>query len=403
MPKNSPQLPAELLIEVIANISTNQHRSPSRLFHYPTTVDSVTRLRNFTLKQLSLSNETLRSIAQPILFAHIDISGDQKKCLTKAQTLLRMVDTRNGSHEWVKTLYFRWFTYGNWKYAEVDKEADMLAETVSIFFVRLTQVRDVAMFGIELSDEMYNHLYHIPTLRSLCLENVYTKPFTNSSQAVEGLAIEELELGVDSEGSTADTARALTRLAQSPRLHSMKISALTSPIYEALMGDPPRTFAAVTEVSINGGAQLGHAIGLLSACPKAMSFRWGIPGERERLEPLPALPEGLVSLLGKVTGPLDVVRMFAPGRPVETIVVLEVDIGCYQWSREALIPLTFGSVTLKELTLSSMWWREDAMDIISELFPLLTTLKLSFMGGLQVSLVINSIYCRSLTTLSLGP
>lgn len=382
---HGPTLPTELLIQIFTSLrlasTSGTPLIPNLVF---ATVPSTEQI---ALKNISLANEAFRSIAQPIVFDHIDLSGTSSECLVRARKILKMVEAREESTGWIKCLHLNWLPRRNFlpDDSETANHPAQLVDIVSQLFIRLTQVTTFQAEVVTLTPKIYSRLYCLPSLRALRLIHISLDETGLDLPPLDGLEIDDLH--VDNGDQNPAMLIAIMRFARSPRLRKLTTGALAPSILGALLGTPPRPLANVTDVCIASPTPtLAQILDLVSACPNTRSITISVvPSSTQLTERLPLIPQTVVPLLNRIEGPLDVVRAFTPGRPVETIEVLGPIHFAYEWSKETLAPLAAGSVPVRELTLQAMSWRDDATDIIYDLFPSVELLKVHFVGERQVS------------------
>lgn len=381
-----PRLPPEILIHVISEVGSTRE-----LWEDPTKVPTKPSPAQATLKTLSLVNESLRSLAQPALFNYIHLYGNVDLCHFRARKLLRMLSTREESRGWIKVLRLHWVCNRNPDTGDFEAIAPPavgqrgLMDIVSDLFLRLTQLRIFRADCVKITQAMYLQIFRLRSLRSVTCTQQWTvdgDPMGGSESSVEDLAIEDLRIEYTRHTATGG---ATARLAQSPRLRKLRT---VIPLFDVLLGQPhPHVFQSLTELSVMGAKTAHYLADILSACPNLTSLESYVYDPREPAQNGAAatIPRNAVPFLKKLHLPLALAQEMVRGRPVESITI-QLFRGEYtegQWSKETLAPLTLGSASVKELSFTGYDWRDDGMDIIFELFPLLETLDVHFRGWFQ--------------------
>lgn len=384
-----PSLPAELLFQIIISVAST--RATLGITGGPLGTGQAVPQR--TLKNLSLANEAFRSMAQPVLFDHINLDGNAPECLFRVQKLLAMLQGREESRGWIKTLHLSQLQSPSVRRGVGPSIRDttraQLVNAVSRFVVRLTKFTTLHAGYVNLDPSVYSHFYELPTLRSLHLTNVAFGPGINLSTAAAA-NLRVTDLSMQSHDQTPATTSAITRFAQSPYLRTLSVFPLSPPMLEGLLGNPPRTLPEVTEVHLHSWDEdPDRAIALLCACPNTVSIAFRGPHTTDVLEMVRTTPETIAPRLASIKGSLNASRALVPNRPVEFIEVTtptcEEGHGPYEWSRVTLAQLAAGTVPVRELALERLRWRDDGMDILFELFPAVEVLKVHFVGDPQVS------------------
>lgn len=343
--------------------------------------DSYSPATQSVLKDLCLTDRTLCSIARPVLFDHFTLFEHPAESLVRARKLLSLLDSQVESRGWIKRLELHWLPWRRDPFGDPETidHPEQLLRTVSQLFVRLTQLSDLSVISSKFTEEMYAHLYQLPSLHTVRFQSVPMDscPLDTAELDVQKLRIRDLNISYDIEDGTGVTATA--RLAQSPSLRSLTTGKLTDEFLESLIGRPPRTFDNVEDLDVSGyEMELDRVVTLTLACPNIKSLNHAGSGTSAV-----TLPSGSIPRLNKIEGPLDGARMLVPGRPVRSIIVVSEE-EVYECSREILEPLGAGSVRVKELTIQSIRWMHNAMDIIFDIVPEVEELKLQFVGKDQV-------------------
>lgn len=350
----------------------------------------------YDLKNLSLVNQTLRAIAQPALFRTIELVGEAHSCVFRARKLRRMFDARAGSWGWVKALRLAWNgpEHNDPEGTEVQEE---LARVVFDMFRRFDQLQECE-FGakhliattIRIPPEAYAHLFHLPELRAIALEpTCISNIIPPLDTPFENLRLQHLQL--NHPWTTAAQADAvvypgITRLAHCSTLRKLVLPLVTPQIISQIGGQPPHIFSNLTALELYSRKPHADMLpSLLSLTPNITSLSIAFPhltndGTLD-IEP-GIIPAGAIPRLNVIKGPLNVIRLLVPHRPVSSITVVGTHVIRlpYSWSTETIRPLRAGSVPVTELNLHSLEWKPDALDIISELFPDIAVLRIGFFG-----------------------
>lgn len=344
-----------------------------------------------TLKNMSLTNGSLRSFAQAALFGHIHLYGHTAQCHFRARKLLEMLSTREESRGWIKVLRLHWtwkLDLGTNGFEPISPPATGqrgLMDIMSDLFLRLTHLEEFRADCVKISPAMYLRMYRLSSLRTITIyERWSADEISSSSPSVEDLMIEDLCTVGYGGGGTIDEP--IARLARSPRLRKLRTRIA---IFDSLLRPPhPHVFHTLAELHIVDAGTAHRLVEILTACPNLVSFGIGgyDPETFEQGDMLTALPKHAVPLLKRVNVPLSLAQAMVQGRPVESIIVRACH-GRYgpqcEWSKESLTPLTLGSASVKELSFPGYIWKYDSTDIIFELFPSVETLKVHFRGASQ--------------------
>lgn len=384
---SSPLLPGEIMINIFAEVGSTRYGLETDLRPGHPSVEQI------TLKNLCLASRVFGRYAQPILFEYVDLFGERSYCLFRGRKLLQMITAREETAGWIKALRLHKAEYhstgGQPEDPEAIDEESQLADVLSQLFLRLTNLQTLLADLVTVTPEMYACI-RLHTLRTLRVRKV-TLLDVPVDIAGDDFKIEELTIDSTPDGLGLEIPKAIARFAWGPRLRKLKLGYITPAAVDTLLGNPPRTLDNIEELSFAAAARgvpATQLFQLAAACPKVTSIttRGGHPQDEL---PVPSPQSNLAPLLSKFQGPIGVAAALVPGRPVKEVAVrIALAPGLdFEWPRENLIPLTMGSVALQTLELDTLPWKDEAMDTIFELFPLVQTLKLSFRGPTQVSIL----------------
>lgn len=340
------RLPPELFIYVTAVLRTSLPNSP-----FFQLVDGITPLHE-ALRNLSLTSRTFRALAQPILFEAIHFMGPNPAF--RAHKIGQIFDARSESCAWIKHL-----------------QIHVCGEEVERLFLRMIGLQSITFGPIALSSPMYSHLYRLSELVTLHLQNVTLHTEHLDLPPTEELKLKELSMGCRYPTYTPPTA--ITRLSLSPLLETLTIPNFNSPFYEDLTGRSiSNTFPSLTTLHlIHRSIQFSRLVSFAAQCPNLQALETRGRGSIE--VPQTIGPSALPGLR-RCTGPLNVAQLLVPGRPLEVLHL----VGGGEWSKDALVPLSQGSVTLRELGLSMDKYKATFMNDLRDLFKNLEVLRVSF-------------------------
>lgn len=365
---SGPSLPLDLLQEIVLVFAANYEDLTELDF------GSHSSPEQQTLKSLCRTNRILRSLAQPILFNHVNLSGPVGECMFRARKLMKMLDAREESRNWIKALRLSFWPSAT----NSDLEAGSTEEIDEVgaqLFARLTHLQVFQVNRASLTPEMCGHLYNLPQLRILGLIHVNI-PHLPSRRAEGGLPIKCLHLYSPSlEGEVSQTAASF---ANNPGLTELVLGRLNDQILADLL---PYKFQNLLTLCIKEKyAHLDLVVSLASACPALTSLLSEEPIHSDRSDGK-ALTERDVPHLAVMKGSLRACQAFVPGRPIGSICVVTNRAHLTPppaWSKQDLVPLTLGTSAVHKLELVGFGWTSDGLDVVMDMFPLLETLVIHF-------------------------
>lgn len=392
------KLPAEVVLGVIEALS-----DPKRQ-HYSS---------HLTLLSLCLTSERLRSLAQPLLFSKINLTGKVRETLFAARRLEELFNTRAGSAEWVKELVLQWKLPNELSSAfpgasidllngnpnptiESGFEAEMLYLASSLL-KRMSNLRHFKAEQIPLSQEMYAQLYRLPKLKHAVFPGItYLESPSDNDLPTEALTIFRLVVlrrRVTGAPSAYTMPRAILRLARSSSLRHLHLWVLTSEALAEAIGPQRSNLANLQTLEIaDESSPFQVLLDFSQYTPNLENLSLGFCDP----DPLsgPGRPSSLTTSIPSTTWPhlksfrgtLRAARLFAPHRPLEK---LEIFAGSsrekQEVSTEVLAVLASSTGVVKHLQLSGFAWRSKCVEEIAYLFPELETLRISGVGPYEVS------------------
>lgn len=351
------------------------------------------------MKALTLTNKRLCSLAQPVLFERVRLCGRVREALFVARKLEKMFNSRAGSDTWVHHLFMFWDPLslnGPPSPAEV-QGMQQLEEIAASFLTRFRNIQSLHIEQVKLSFRAYSQLFLLPRLKKVCVRGVSIIRQPGDVQPnSDSLNISDLSvlrrLGPSSAVRLMDPS--IAKLAQSPKLKSLRLWSLVPQSVRDILGSNPLTLTNLTELEVsNPQSPFDSLMSLAPYCPNLLKLSLGsnitriAPGNPNAVSSLPPTVSPEVwPLLQDVRGWLKVAQLLVPGRPIMKLRITEEMDSNEQWDRTSLIPLARGSAVVKELALKQMLWRDEAVDEIAGLFPELELLEISTYGPNQVTL-----------------
>lgn len=337
---------------------------------------------NCDLLNLCRVCHVLHDLVLPMVYSTLRIT-DPHRHAERTEGILRILQTRPQTREWVTSIYLRLVT---------GHRDQQFHQAVSDMFCTLPNLTTISITSSLISHAMLNHIFRAPRHVRLTLSNVkldstlVREGFTgyNPPKLIE-LSFDGCTIGSPGSQESRASSRAYTRMIQvmlrADTLDHISVgSEGMGYLYSALKSlstQHPIVPLSVSSLTLNvDGWPEGFILNVLSRCPNLKSLtaemRW--TPESEVLATLQTPFAEIVPMLESLTGPHESVIRLVQGRPLRHI---ELTSSEYLFKfHEVLEQFARGSVPLRSLVVRRVKWQEDVVSQLARHFRALEKLVL---------------------------
>lgn len=352
-----------------------------------------------SLKALCLTNTLFATLVQPVLFRRVQLHGGVRLAHFICRKLERMFNSRESSVEWVHQLFLCWElpTGAETPEPSEDEVKGQLEVLAGNLLKRMRNLRTLHVDNLKIPYRLYAQICQLPRLTKVVSRGATVgAPATTDTAAIstDTLVLTHLTLSCGftvHSGITEPADPSIAKLARSSYLTTLDVWRLSPENLVNILG--PSTlgggFPKLTELSIvHPGSPFATLISISSHCPGLHKLTLGSASRRNPpVQVPPELSSKIWSNLKEFQGWLEAGQLFIPRRPVQKIKISGASTATKEaWdTKTALTPLSTGSAVVKELVLRELPWRDECVEHLAALFPLLEVLEVSCDGPDHVS------------------
>ncbi|KIO33257.1 hypothetical protein M407DRAFT_17816 [Tulasnella calospora MUT 4182] len=316
--------------------------------------------RRASLRPLSETCHTFHRICQPLLFETLVIQYYRH----------RVVDVlRSKPH--LKSMVSR--VRIGWALPGRDRKRDLL-DRLEKALMELHSVRDVWIWGADISTTLLDHFQQCPRLARLALTDVYinhpTEPTPLSFHSLKFLRC------IPHRNLQATNFFPTLTLPELEILHIGSVflsGAANSPSHQVIRFNPSVLKELTIESRLHPESMEAGLVELLKRANGIKSLSLDVVGEFSRGF---SLTDDLIPELEAFRGRADSVLTFCKGRPVRNLVTCFPTEAIWKMANDVPNLIRPGSVSLEHLSIDWTLWKDDTMGYIAKHCPQLISLKI---------------------------
>ncbi|KAG8993043.1 hypothetical protein FRB94_011075 [Tulasnella sp. JGI-2019a] len=309
------------------------------------------------LRNVSKTSRLFHALVEPLLFGSILLKSSFFGIDAQTAALIRDLTSRIATRQWVKSIEIM---IGDDDYQRID---------IANIFVKLHNLREIAIYDSTLTDGMASHLLHLPrSFAFICVDASCTTEAVNLASDTRNLRMTALT--VDGLGGT-NTIPLIKRLASGPHLSILHLN--RDLFHHTALQNPNHHFDSLRHLQVyepGTQTQVERFLSFLASCPLLSHLTITTRMHSGSF----SLPSTSVPHLESFDGSYSLAALFVIGRPLASLSV-QWERGGNLW-KKSLSKLVEGSVPLRGLSMVASKWYNDVLLDIAEYFPALQSLKL---------------------------